>query len=149
MSIATSPRTLVAREVFADTAFFVALLDPRDSLNEEAIALAERLARDGARMVTTDAILLETANYCARGPLRKHAGRWIAELRADPGWNIIPLDRPVLLRAEGRYVKHADKSWSLTDCHTMEAMRLRRTRDIATTDRGFSQAGFRCLLRPS
>jgi predicted nucleic acid-binding protein len=111
----------VAREVFADTAFFAALLDPRDTLNEEAIALAERLARDGARMATTDAILVETANFCARGPLRGHAARWIEELRADTGWYIIPLDRPTLLRAEVRYARHADKAWSLTDCHTMEA----------------------------
>ncbi|MFL5248167.1 MAG: type II toxin-antitoxin system VapC family toxin, partial [Myxococcales bacterium] len=101
----------------------------------------------GARMATTDAILVETANYCARGPLRAHAARWIEELRGDTDWNIIPLDRPTLLRAEVRYGRHVDKSWSLTDCHTMEAMRSRRARDIATTDRGFSQAGFRCLLR--
>jgi uncharacterized protein len=139
----------VAREVFADTAFFVALLDSRDRLNEEAVALAEGLAREGARMATTDAILVETANYCSRGPLRRHAARWIEELRADAGWNIVPLDRPTLLRAEVRYAGHPDKSWSLTDCHTMEAMRSRRARDIATSDRGFSQAGFRCLLRSS
>lgn len=139
----------MAREVFADTAFFIALLDPRDNLNEEAIALAERLATEAARMVTTDAILVETATYCARGPLRKHAARWIAELRGDAAWNILPLDRSTLLRAELRYTRHADKSWSLTDCHTMEAMRSRKTREIATTDRGFSQAGFRCLFRGS
>jgi len=100
-------------------------------------------------MATTDAILVETANYCARGPLRRHAARWIEELRADREWNIIPLDRLTLVRAELRYAKHADKSWSLTDCHTMETMRSRRARDIATADRGFSQAGFRCLLRVS
>jgi len=139
----------VAREVFADTAFFVALLDPRDNRNEEAIALAGRLAGDGARMATTDAILVETANYCARGPLRRHAARWIEQLRADTGWNIIPLDRLTLLRAESRYARHSDKSWSLTDCHTMEAMRSRKAREIATTDRGFYQAGFRCLMRLS
>jgi hypothetical protein len=83
-------------------------------------------------MATTDAILVETANFCARGPLRGYPARWMEELRADTGWYIIPLDRPTLLRAEVRYARHADKAWSLTDCHTMEAMRSRRARDIAT-----------------
>jgi hypothetical protein len=137
----------VANSVLADTAFFVALLDPRDRLNARAVALAEKLASERAAVVTTDAVLLEFANYFARGPLRGHAGDWIRALRADPGWEIVAIDRAALARAEARYRRHADKSWSLTDCHSMELMQERRIHDIATTDSGFEQAGFRCLLR--
>jgi predicted nucleic acid-binding protein len=123
------------------------LLDPRDNLNQRALDLAVVLAGDGAQLITTDAVVLEFANYFARSPLRGHASKWITALRADPGWEIVAVDRDLLLRSEGRYARHADKAWSLTGCHSMEVMRARRIREVATTDLGFEQAGFRCLLR--
>jgi predicted nucleic acid-binding protein len=55
--------------------------------------------------------------------------------------------RALLARAEVRYRRHVDENWSLTDCRSMELMQARGIRDIATTDAGFEQAGFRCLLR--
>ncbi|MGE5048199.1 MAG: type II toxin-antitoxin system VapC family toxin [Deltaproteobacteria bacterium] len=137
----------MAPSVFVDTAYFVALLDPRDHLNSRATALAQELADERAAMLTSDAVLLEFANYFARSPLRTFAVKWIAALRADSAWAIEPVQRDLLLRAESRYALHGDKTWSLTDCHSMEVMRQRRIRDVATTDIGFEQAGFRCLLR--
>jgi predicted nucleic acid-binding protein len=137
----------VAHSVLADTAWLVALLDPRDRLNARSVTLAGELASEHAAVLTTDAVLLEFASYFARGPLRGHAGDWIRSLRGDPGWEIVPIDRALLYRAEVRYRRHVDKNWSLTDCHSMELMQERRIRDIATTDAGFEQAGFHCLLR--
>jgi predicted nucleic acid-binding protein len=137
----------VARSILIDTAYLVALLDPRDEIHGRATALAEALAAERAGMVTTDAVVLEFANYFARSPLRTHAAAWIQALRADPGWEIVPAERAMLLRAEARYRRHRDKNWSLTDCHSMELMRQRGLRAVATTDVGFEQAGFECLLR--
>jgi len=57
------------------------------------------------------------------------------------------VERTLLLRAEDRYARHGDKNWSLTDCHSMELMRSRGLREVATSDAGFEQAGFRCLLK--
>lgn len=137
----------MAHSVFVDTAYFVALLDPRDNLNARAVELAQEFTDERANMLTSDAVLLEFANYFARGPLRTHAVKWIAALRADSAWAIEAVQRDLLLKAESRYALHGDKTWSLTDCHSMEVMRQRRIRDVATTDMGFGQAGFRCLLR--
>ncbi|HEU4384527.1 MAG TPA: PIN domain-containing protein [Anaeromyxobacteraceae bacterium] len=137
----------MSRSVLADTSWLVALLDPRDRLNARALTLAETLASERASLLTSDAIILEFANYFARGPLRGHAGEWMRALRSDPGWEIAPVEGRLLARAEVRYRRHVDKSWSLTDCHSMELMLERRVRDVATADAGFVQAGFRCLLR--
>ena len=137
----------MARSVLVDTAHLIALLDPRDRLNARAVALAEALASERAGMITTDAVLLEFANYFARAPLRGHAGEWMRALRADPGWEIVSIEGALLARAEVRYRRHVDKTWSLTDCHSMELMQARGIREVATTDAGFDQAGFRCLLR--
>ena len=118
----------------------------RDNLNQRAVVLAGKLAEQRAALVTTDAVMLEFANYFARSPLRGHAANWIAAFRADPAWDVAPVEPDLLGRALVRYARHLDKSWSLTDCHSMELMRERRIREVATTDIGFEQAGFCCLL---
>ena len=137
----------MAATVFVDTSYFVALLDPRDDAYHAAVELAKKLAARRAHLLTTDGVLMELANYFSRGPLRRHAIDLVAATRADEGWTVVPIDRPSLLRAEARYRAHADKSWSVTDCMSMDVMSTRRVREIATLDSGFTQAGFRVLLR--
>jgi uncharacterized protein len=133
-------------EVFIDTAFLIALLRARDPHHEAAAQLAHRLAAQGAPLVTTDAVLLELANFFARSPLRIAAIDWSSRLRTAEGWSIEPLDRVLIGRGEARYKRFAEKNWSLTDCISMEVMELRGIREIATTDGGFAQAGFSLLL---
>lgn len=56
------------KRVFADTAFFVGLLNQRD----QAHALANHLlAVHVGQMLTTTWVLLELANYCAAAPYRQ------------------------------------------------------------------------------
>lgn len=134
------------RTVFVDTSYLVALLDPRDRLNAAAVALSQRLVGGSASLCTTDAVLIEFANYFARSPLRAHCIRWIHALRGGQGLTVLPILPRFLLDAESRYRRHADKNWSLTDCHSMEVMKARAIREIASSDDGFRQAGFRILL---
>jgi predicted nucleic acid-binding protein len=136
----------VDRRVFVDTGYLIALLDPRDALHARAHALAEKLAEDDTPLVTSDAVVLELCGYFARGPLRREAIRWIDAIRASAGWEVVPLDRDLVAKAEARYRVHADKSWSLADCVAMEIMTARGIRAVASPDRGFAQAGLRVLL---
>jgi len=133
-------------EVFVDTAFLIALLRANDTHHHAARNLADSLAKEGPRLVTTDAVLLELGNFFARSSLRTKAIGWIGRVRADDGWTVERLEPALLNRAEERYRRFADKNWSLTDCVSMEVMRHRRIREVASTDRGFSQAGFYVLL---
>ncbi len=135
------------RQVFVDTSYLVALIDRSDGLHVRAAALTDELAEDGAAMITTDAVFFELANYFARGPLRGEAITWIDALRAAADWDVIALDRPLIRRGEGRYRRHDDKGWSLTDCVSMECMAARKIREAATSDAHFEQAGFVALLR--
>jgi predicted nucleic acid-binding protein len=137
----------VSDAAFVDTAYFVALLDPRDALNGKALEVAETLASRDRTLVTSDAVLLELANYFSRSPLRATAIDCIDAVRSGSGWEVVPINRPVLARAEARYRAHTDKTWSLTDCLSMEMMNARGIRDVVTTDAGFAQAGFRPLMR--
>jgi predicted nucleic acid-binding protein len=137
----------MAKAVLVDTGFVVALLDPLDGLNGRALNVAQGLAVKAVPLVTTDAVVLEIANYFSRGPLRAECLAWLDVIRASPGWEVLPLDRPLLRRGEARYRRFSDKTWSLTDCISMEIMIERRLRDVAAYDVHFEQAGFRSLLR--
>jgi len=44
------------------------------------------------------------------------------------------------------YRAHPDKTWSLTDCISMELMLDRSCTEAATPDKHFAQAGFRVLM---
>ena len=134
------------RTVFVDTSWLVALIDKRDQHQQAAVALAASLAERDTSLLSTDAVILELCNYFARSPLRTEAITWVDELRQAKGWEIAQIDRALLRRAEQLYRQHGDKHWSLTDCLGMELMRARKLQEVATTDAGFRQAGFRILL---
>jgi predicted nucleic acid-binding protein len=97
-------------------------------------------------MIVTDGVILELANYFARSPLRQKAIEWIGAIREADGWEVLQLNSSLVLRGEVRYQKHLDKSWSLTDCISMEVMRKRGIEEVATTDVHFTQAGFQVLM---
>ena len=136
----------MTKAVFVDTAYLVALTNSSDRHHTEAKSFAQTWSTQKREFITTDAVLVEYANFFARSPLRSLAAMTLGRLRAAPGWTIVGLDRSLLARAEARYTRHADKSWSLTDCVSMEVMKEAALREVATTDVHFSQAGFRPLL---
>lgn len=133
--------------IFVDTGYFVALLNRRDDLHERARQLAEGFAKDERRLLTTDAVLVELANFFARSPLRTLAISSIQRLRSAPGWTIDHVTPPCLARAITRYAAHPDKHWSLTDCVSMEVMLDHNAIEAATPDHHFTQAGFRVLMQ--
>jgi len=45
------------------------------------------------------------------------------------------------------YRNRPDKSYSLTDCISMQIMRRQRLTEVLTSDRHFEQEGFRALFR--
>lgn len=132
--------------IFVDTGYLVALLNRRDGLHDKAVALASTWEKKGRSFVTSDAVLIELANFFARSPLRGAALTAIRRLRAASGWAVHEIAPQLLARAEKRYGAHPDKEWSLTDCISMEVMNDAGSREAATPDRHFAQAGFRVLM---
>ena len=133
--------------VFVDTAYLVALTNAADVHHARSQTMGKAWAREKRTFVTTDAGLIEYANFFARSPLRALAASAIPRLRGTRGWTIFAVERALLSRAEHRYAKHGDKSWSMTDCLSMEIMKDASLTAVATTDMHFAQAGFRPLMR--
>src|SRR5690348_8502934 len=98
------------RAVFIDTGYLVALLNRADTLHAQAKALATTWRAGHHSVVTTDAVLLELANFFAKSPLRAACLASIKRIRASSGWTIEQLTPKLTERGETRYAAHPDKS---------------------------------------
>ena len=141
------------KEAFADTSFWAALLNQRDSLHRKAQELHAEL--QGRPLVTTQLVLVEVLNeFAAFGPrFRALARSFVDGLhQADSSTLrtvVVPMSSRQFLEGVELYGQRQDKSWSLTDCVSYQVMRARGIEEALTHDRDFEQMGFRALLRES
>ena len=135
------------RRVFADSSYWIALLNPRDELHVKARGAARTYASD--RVVTSEMVLVEFLNaFSDRGPrLRRAAAQAIRSLQSAASVVVIPQTSDQFEQALRRYDGRPDKSWSLTDCASFLIMETERIDSALTYDQHFAQAGFQALLR--
>lgn len=128
---------------FADTSFFVALVNPSDSLHSQAVKWAEEFSPD---ILTTDYVLIELGNFLRRERQRALFVQIELTIRQDPFINVLPATDAWLRRGIELYGSRLDKEWSLTDCLSMVAMQDHGISEVLTSDHHFEQAGFKALL---
>jgi predicted nucleic acid-binding protein len=133
--------------VFADTLYWIAVVMRDDPWHGRA--LAARAAYSDAAIVTTDDVLVEFLNaVSARGfHCREQAALMAHDMLADPAVTVIPQSHASLLTGIGLYMARADKSYSLTDCISMNVMRSEGISEILINDRHFAQEGFNVLIQ--
>ncbi len=128
--------------VFADTFFFLALLDQRDPAHERAVTLSKAKRA----ILTTEFVLLELGNACARAEDHADFLALLAGIRASPRTRIVRLDSGLLQRGLDLFARRTDKDWSLTDCVSFVVMEGENLTEALTGDNHFEQAGFKALL---
>jgi predicted nucleic acid-binding protein len=129
--------------VFADTSYWLALVVKHDEHHERARECARKIR---GRIVTTTAVLLETANALSRPAWRHAAEALLNRVDASPDIVVVPESAELWRRGRELFSARSDKAWSLTDCISFEAMRELGLTDALTADRQFQQAGFRALV---
>ena len=130
----------MAETYFADAWLFIALLEPRDAHHQRAARL-ERVIPPSS-IVTHDAVLTEVLTYFAdEGEhLRLLAAQAVRRVMTE--LIVLPVDRPLFLRALNLYERRHDKEYSLVDCISMVIMRDRGIQHAITNDHHFEQEGF-------
>ena len=135
------------RVVFADTGYWVALLNPHDDLHDKAQRISKVI--HPAHIVTTEMVLTELLNdFSDRGErFRKAAVDLIRKLYQHPNATIIPQTSVQFQAALNLYEQRPDKEWSQTDCVSFQIMGEQLISEALAYDKHFVQAGFTALLR--
>jgi predicted nucleic acid-binding protein len=132
------------KPVFADTSYYLALVNPKDPEHERAVDLAESLL---GRIFVTDYVLVELGSALARGSDRLVFQELLDDLRSDSSTTVLPASEALFQEGVALFISRPDKDWSLVDCTSFVVMKQHRLKEALTTDRHFVQAGFHALLR--
>lgn len=129
--------------VFADTYFFLAILNPKDPAHTRASEFSRRLRH---RRVTTAWVLTEVGDAFA-----KHNRDAFLDLmrfvRNSPLIRVVEPSQELFTAGVAFYAARPDKEWPLTDCISFVVMEDEGIRDALTGDKHFEQAGFTALLK--
>lgn len=125
--------------VFIDASFLIALFNLEDEFHLKAKTIADKLDKDKARLVTSNIVLAESANFVFRfkGPAVckrflltfKQSGIEEMFLTKD----IFDLGYKYLLSMKTK------RSFNLFDCLHLAAMKMLKIKTIASFDRAFQK----------
>ena len=123
------------RSVFADTFYFLALLDSREERHKEAL---EASRDQELRLVTTEWVLAEFGDAYCHPEDRKDFVVLYRSLLNHARIRIVPAETRLFQRGVDLFEQRTDKEWSLTDEGITQAL---------TGDKHFEQAGFFAMLK--
>lgn len=133
------------KTVFADTFYFLALVNPSDQTHAKAVAFT---FNETVRMITTEWVMTELADGLAKSRRgRTEFVGTLADLQADGDVTIVPCEHALMAEGVRLYAQRSDKQWSLTDCISFVIMQKHAITEALTGDHHFEQAGFVALLK--
>jgi uncharacterized protein len=122
--------------VFADTFYWIALINPGDRFAQEVQRFDDLLS--GGSVYTTEEVLVEVLTFFAADTwLRIRAVETVREILSDPAVHVIPQSHESFLSGFDLYAARPDKGYSLTDCISMQTMRREGLTQVLTNDRHF------------
>ncbi len=137
------------RPIFVDSAYYIALMNPRDGLHTKALELFSHIhASSDITLTTTDAVLVEVLTRASKfGPHSRRAAANLAlRVADDPRVAVLPQSGALFDAGLDLYRRRIDKAYSMTDCISMVVCRSQRIREVLTSDHDFEQEGFAILM---
>jgi hypothetical protein len=129
--------------VFADTFYFLALLNQRDAAHKKAVAASRT---PGLMVTTTEFVLLELADALCQPHQRNEVLALWNVVETDPAFRLVRATTELIQRGTKLYRERPDKEWPLTDCISFVVMQEQGLSEALTGDNHFAQAGFKALL---
>jgi hypothetical protein len=108
------------KAVFADTFYFLALLNQRDPAHRQAVTFSRT---PEMTIVTTEFVLLELADAFSKPATRPEAIAVWSLVETDPAFRLVRASTELLQRGPQLYRERRDKEWELTDCIPFVVMR--------------------------
>jgi uncharacterized protein len=134
------------RRIFADTYYWIALINDRDQGHAEAEVISHTLQQ--ATLITTQEVLSEVLTYfCEHGQyVRQLVTAFVRNIMNDPTIKVEPQSEQSFLNGLALYEARPDKEYSQVDCVSMVAMRHEGITEVLSNDDHFAQEGFTTLL---
>jgi len=134
----------MANKIFIDTSFVIALINQNDQYHAIAIDLSDKFNK--APLVTTNGVLLEIGSALAK-KYKAESIKIIEYFMASSDVEVINLTPSLFDQSFDLYKKYQDKEWSLIDCCSFVVMERIGIKESLTSDKHFSQAGYKILLK--
>lgn len=135
------------KPVFADTFFFLALLNRSDAAHHKAVEISRTIRR---KRITTTWVLTEVGDAMSLSENRRAFSEFynlVNLVKQSPLITVIPATDELFERGVELFSRRLDKEWTITDCISFVVMDDSGLSDALTGDRHFEQAGFAALLR--
>lgn len=130
-------------ELFIDTSYLIAAVNPADQNHPEAIALSETLA--ATPPITTNHVLGECWTFARRRFGHAPALKLVDALRSSDRYRIVHAPRKLEQAALDWLRAHDEREYSFVDAVSFQVMRERRILDALAFDVDFHAAGFRTM----
>ena len=134
------------KRIFADTFYWIALLNPKDDQYDSVIKVSQSIAN--SQIITTEEVLTEVLTFYSNSgsSQRKRTVNFIKQIMNNPAVQVIPQDHESFVAGLNLYEKRLDKGYSLTDCISMNIMNQLEIIEVLTHDQHFTQEGFIILF---
>ncbi|MBE9249361.1 type II toxin-antitoxin system VapC family toxin [Dolichospermum sp. LEGE 00240] len=134
------------KKIFADTFYWIALLNPKDDWYDSVIKVSQSIAN--SQIITTEEVLTEVLTFYSNSGSRqrKRTVNFIKQIMNNPAVQVIPQDHESFVAGLNLYEKRLDKGYSLTDCISMNTMNQLEIIEVLTHDQHFTQEGFIILF---
>ncbi|MBW4443817.1 MAG: PIN domain-containing protein [Plectolyngbya sp. WJT66-NPBG17] len=134
------------RQVFADTFYWIAFVDPGDTWHERVRQIFRAL--QPCKLITTDEVLVELLAFYSKSgtQLRQRASNLTRDILEGSDIEVIEQSHRSFLEGLALYENRLDKGYSLTDCISMSTMRQLGITEVLTHDKHFTQEGFAVLF---
>lgn len=122
------------KRVFVDSNFFIALLNPLDTLNNKALICSEKIKGELPTLVISNFIFLEIVTILSQRVNRKAAITFGTRLMQDNQIEIIHIDESLQEKSWKTFQETDRKNISFVDCSILTVMETEKINTLLTFD---------------